>query len=244
MWKCPICGKENDTLQCGCGFDGSRDYEALPTFCELGGAIPAKSSRKSKFRMEKEDMLSCNGCGGKSFGYSRKYASFLCLECGRRLRWGELPVRPGEQPKAAPAAAVPQAAPAAFQSKGINGYQDYMTVLEELYRKNGSKGLSRMQIQEFLNKHNLPKRFGISVYDVEQDIRKIMEKNGNRKPINTYQDYMDTLETVYRDSGKYMLNRSEIQDFLNKYDLPKRFGISIYDVEQDLRQIAKKNLGK
>ena len=28
MWKCPICGKENDTLQCtGGGFDGSRDYE-------------------------------------------------------------------------------------------------------------------------------------------------------------------------------------------------------------------------
>ena len=65
------------------------------------------------------------------------------------------------------------------------------------------------------------------MYDVEQDIRKIMEKNGNRKSINTYQDYMDALETVYRDSGKYILNRSEIQDFLNKYDLPKRFGISI-----------------
>ena len=196
--------------------------------------------------MQKEDLLACNGCGGKSFGYSRKYASFLCLECGRRLRWGELPVRPGEQPKAA----VPQAAPAASQSKRINGYQDYMTVLEELYRKNGNRELSRVQIQKFLNTYDLPKRFGISVYDVEQDIRRIMEKNGDpkagswRKSINTYQDYMDALENVYRNSGKYMLTRSEIQDFLNKHDLPKRFGISVYDVEQDLKKIEKKSPGK
>jgi len=249
MWKCPVCEKENETLLCSCGFDGSRDYETLPTFCELGtGPIPAKAARKRGLLQEKEDLLTCRGCGASTFAYSRKQAAFRCTRCGRELDWKELSALPGTKPKAEPAAAVRQTPAAETSPTGqISGYKDYMEALEKLYRKNGKRTLTRSEIQNFLNIHDLPRRFGISVYDVEQDIRKIMEKNGDakaktwKKTINTYQEYLDALENLYQSSGKYMLTRAEIQNFLNAHDLPRRFGISVYDVEQDLRKFAKKS---
>ena len=99
MWKCPVCEKENDTLLCGCGFDGSRDYEALPTFCELSGRVsPSKAVRKRQMQYRQKRLLRC-GCGGTGFAFDLEAMALRCLQCGDEMVWDKNPGIPRPRPK-------------------------------------------------------------------------------------------------------------------------------------------------
>ncbi len=51
MVRCPVCDRENDSLQCvNCGFDGSCDYERYPTLIPLKGKPDAVSRRREALR--------------------------------------------------------------------------------------------------------------------------------------------------------------------------------------------------
>ena len=296
MWKCPVCEKENETLLCGCGFDGSMDYEAWPTFGQLGAvSIEARAAKRTLHQKREESLLKCPGCGGSTFVYQMEQAAFQCLRCGRELAWEEIPRVPAGKTDAKPIASRAEyleALEQRFLEKGkqmlsqkeiedflevydlrnrlgvraahvekdlreiaekyvpsqkqVNSYLGYQAALEELFLAKGKRKLSRAEIQAFLNAHDLPRRFGISVYDVEQDLTKIGKKhavvidNTPVKQVSNYPAYLEALEKLYLKNGKHALSRAEIQTFLNTYELPRRFGISVYDVEQDLRKIAEK----
>ena len=83
-FHCPVCGRENETLQCiGCGFDGSRDYEQLPTLCQIPDRQMAISARIET----RKDLVICTQCGGDSFRISRKRGC-ICVSCDTAVEIG------------------------------------------------------------------------------------------------------------------------------------------------------------
>lgn len=100
MWKCPVCGKENETFLCGCGFDGSRDYEALPTFGDLGaGPRPSKATRRKQLQFRQNRLLHCGSCGGTGFAFDLEAMVLRCLQCGEEMAWDKNPGMPRSKPK-------------------------------------------------------------------------------------------------------------------------------------------------
>ena len=86
MWKCPVCEKENETLLCACGFDGSMDYEAWPTFGQLGEAtLDSRAAKRVRLRRREEDLLKCAGCGGSTFAFHMGKRTLQCARCGCEL---------------------------------------------------------------------------------------------------------------------------------------------------------------
>lgn len=93
MWKCPVCKKDNNTMQCsGCGFDGSCDYEHYPTVNSLTGGAESIARRRSKYQQSRTDIQSCPQCGCRQFFLSGM--SPICAQCGYRFaqdqqKWGK-----------------------------------------------------------------------------------------------------------------------------------------------------------
>ncbi len=79
MYICPVCGKENSTLQCAaCGFDASRDYEDYPTLVPLAVGHPSRTTAVSGLK----DLLRCGKCGGFHFCFKPKTGVLFCPVCG------------------------------------------------------------------------------------------------------------------------------------------------------------------
>ena len=81
MYICPVCGKENTTLQCACGFDMSRDYEGYPTLAPLKAGMPSRAA----FGENLKDLFRCGSCGGFSFLVNTKIHVYTCVSCG--IEW-------------------------------------------------------------------------------------------------------------------------------------------------------------
>lgn len=82
MRKCPVCGKDNETLLCAqCGFDGSMDYEAHPTLSKV--TAQAVSERKAARDGAMQDYYCCTGCGGRQFYLNKENLQPVCVSCGR-----------------------------------------------------------------------------------------------------------------------------------------------------------------
>lgn len=81
-FHCPVCGKENDTLQCeSCGFDGSRDYERLLTLSR----IPVDIKSIAGWKKHRENRLRCKGCGCSTFYVDLNTNRCVCSDCGMEV---------------------------------------------------------------------------------------------------------------------------------------------------------------
>lgn len=240
MYKCPVCGKENETPLCaGCGFDRSQDYEGYPTLAAIPAGQPSRRARSEKFA----DLRRCEGCGSLLFYLNSKKGCCVCSNCGKEI------------PFSVPAAAPQQKAPVKQTpppkrpgDDGITNYKTYMQALEKRYLENHRKPLTKAQIAEFVTGHQLDRRFQISTTDTEKDLDVIYAKYAVNPPvqdsapkqITTYQEYLAALEQLYLKNEKQMLTKTQIAHFLSSNKLDKRFGISQYDVETDLKTIRDK----
>ena len=146
------------------------------------------------------------------------------------------------------------------QTGGISNYQQYMKALEQLYLDKGKRPLTDEEIDGFIAKHQLYSRFRISLWDVKKDLTDIYSrfpsspssqtpKSASVKPskperISNYQQYMEALEQLYLDKGKRPLTDEEINNFIAKHQLYRRFKITPWDVSKDLSDIYSNAVGK
>ena len=82
MYHCPICEKENTSLQCSCGFDASRDYEDYPTLAALSETTPSRQIWAEKL----EHQLKCSCCGSFLFRVNPETGVCTCADCGEEVQ--------------------------------------------------------------------------------------------------------------------------------------------------------------
>lgn len=238
MHICPVCGKENTSLQCAvCGFDMSRDYEGYPTLAPLKAGLPSRAAAGKNLK----DMHRCKDCGGLLFYLNPVKGVCVCAKCGQEVPIGV----PKPQPTPVP---TPPAKPAAEK---VITYDAYMRALEQKYLDNGKQALSPAQIDIFLRENQLDKRFDIYFADICKDLETIYAKhNPPKTPVPTvtaipkdiidYDTYMRSLEQKFLDNGKQFLSPAQIDTFLRENQLGKRFHIHFDDICKDLETIYAK----
>ena len=229
MHRCPVCNKENTTLQCSCGFDCSKDYEAYPTLVPLKGNQPSRKAFEKKL----QDLHRCKGCGGLLFYLNPTKGVCVCADCGKEVA------------VSAPTPAVKQSATVAqkVDTPKVITYDAYIKALEQLFLAGGKHPLSQNQIDNFIREHQLDKRFSIRAGDVRRDLEGIYARykpQTSSNQINTYDSYMKALESLYVQNGKQPLTPSQIQEFLVTNHLGKKFGITATDVHRDLKTVVDK----
>lgn len=230
MYRCPVCQKENTSIQCGCGFDLSRDYEGYPTLAPIKAGSP---SRRGKSRTP-STLYRCKNCGGGIFYLHPDEGICVCFKCGL-----DTPI-PGKPKAAAP---VPAAPPKKTDTGKIITYDAYLKALEQKFLDNGKRPLSQSQIDGFIREHQLDKRFDIRTGEVRRDLETIYAKHKpqtSSNQVNTYDSYMKALENLYLQNGKKALSASQIREFLDINSLGKKFGITDADVQRDLKTIEEK----
>lgn len=234
MYHCPICKKENTSLQCSCGFDLSRDYESYPTLVPLKAGHPSRAAAGKKLK----DMHRCNGCGGLLFYLNPAKGVCVCAKCGQ-----EVPIGTPKPTTTQSAAVTQKTETQKAETQKILTYDAYMKALEQLFLVGGKKPLSQYQIDNFLRDNQLDKRFNISAGDIRRDLETIYAKykpQTSSNQINTYDSYMKALENLYLQNGKKPLSQSQIQEFLVINNLGKKFGITATDVGRDMKSIEEK----
>lgn len=142
--ECPVCEKEMDSWACGCGYDGSRDYEKFPTFGQIPEGIVSVSGQRDR----RNNLVRCEGCGGHTFVINKKMGSLACSGCGRALSAEELrPLadalgmqktarKPEPKPEMKPAAPK-QTAPAQSEKLVMPG--DLLNVLGKIRQKQAAE---------------------------------------------------------------------------------------------------------
>ena len=236
MYLCPVCGKENTTLQCACGFDMSRDYESYPTLAPLKAGMPSRVAFGKKLK----DLHRCKGCGGLLFYFNPVKGVCVCAACGQEVAVSTPKAVSATTPVAPEKPAEPPKNPA---TEKVITYDAYMRALEQLFLVGGKKPLSQYQIDNFLRENQLDKRFNISAGDIRRDLETIYAKykpQTSSNQINTYDSYMKALENLYLQNGKKPLSQTQIQEFLVINNLGKKFGITATDVDRDMKSIEEK----
>lgn len=142
-------------------------------------------------------------------------------------------------------------------SNQINTYDSYMKALENLYLRNGMSILTPQQIMEFVQTNQLSGKFGITFSDVQNDLRSIYAKytqekskapdatqprnTPNPEKQNTHPDeYWKYLESLYLHNGKTPLSLSQIQSCWSSGNLFKKYGVTVGDMQKDLKTIEEK----
>ena len=236
MYRCPICHKENTTLQCTCGFDMSRDYEGHPTLMPLKAGLPSRKGRNSK----PSTLFHCKKCGGGIFYLHPEEDLCVCFKCGT-----EAPIpRKTQVPPEKPVSKTQTTPPAQSISPKISTYNDYIKALEQKFLANGKLPLSQNQLDSFLREHQLDKRFDIRAGDIRRDLQTIYAKykpKNEVKQFYSYDQYMKDLEALYIQNGKKPLSAQQIQQFLKTHHLSEKFGITAADVQKDLTTLIEKH---
>ena len=150
----------------------------------------------------------------------------------------------------------PKSAPPKHVTR-INTFAQYQRALEDYFLSLGRSPLTVSQIRYFINANALDHVWGITIFDVQKDLETIYAKYLNTVPhissqketpppasvctkIYTYEKYLEELEKAYLKNGNAMLTREQIISFLETHGLRKLFGVCVSEVEEDLREIAKK----
>ena len=236
MYICPVCGKENTTLQCACGFDMSRDYEGYPTLAP----IKAGTSSRAAFGKKLKDLHRCKDCGGLLFYYNPVKGACVCAKCSKEVAVSAPKAVSATTPVTPEKPADPPKKPA---TQKVITYDAYMKALEQKFLANNKTPLSQSQIDSFMREHQLDKRFDIRSKDIRRDLETIYSKykpQTSSNQINTYESYMKALESLYLQNGKKALSPEQIRDFLLTNNLQKKFGITIPDAQKDLKTIEEK----
>ena len=145
-------------------------------------------------------------------------------------------------PKASPV--KPAVAPV---SSNILSFGQYKTALENYYISLGSVPLTEDQIRQFIRSNGLDKKWGITVPDVQLDLKDIIVKHNPKSasksisPINSYAQYLQALEKYYIQLEKQPLTNDQIIQFIHDHGLYKSRGITIQDVQKDLKTIYAKH---
>lgn len=92
MRNCPVCQTETSTMVCTCGFDGSRDYEAYPTFGRLPAGLPsiAGLTEPEEEPRPRKAIVKCPECGLEATIYENDYLP-TCSKCEG------IPLNPADQ---------------------------------------------------------------------------------------------------------------------------------------------------
>lgn len=125
----------------------------------------------------------------------------------------------------------------------INNYQEYMIYLNNWLQSQGE--MTYMDIVDMLKSNALTERFGLTIYDVEKDIKALSSNNVKGVPILSLQggtsgkvkdiNYNSLLEEWVKCSNK--LTDRKIKDLIKA----NRLNVSPADVAADMREyIAKK----
>lgn len=136
----------------------------------------------------------------------------------------------------------------------INTFEKYLKALEDYYVALGKQPLTEPQIRQFLKVNSLDRIWGVTVSDVQKDLNTVYAKFTPVKPVPTvgntlftpnlritsYKTYLNELEQVFLRNGKKPLTEAQIKDFIGVYSLKKNYGITVWEVEQDLRDIMRK----
>ncbi len=145
----------------------------------------------------------------------------------------------------------------------IDTFAKYQKALEDYFLTTGKKPLTTVQIQSFLSKHSLDRVWGVTISDVQQDLNGIYAKYSmpqhsappptpqinrpqiatqRRSQIHTYADYLTELEHAYCSNGKAKLSREQVISFIQSFQLGKRYGITVSEVQKDLEDIYAKHI--
>lgn len=87
MWKCPICGTENDEQKNGyicteCEFDQSLNYEDLPSLQEIDSTLcRTLNDFRSDYKLVSVKYM-CQKCNHKLFFFLPDSGQFVCSKCG------------------------------------------------------------------------------------------------------------------------------------------------------------------
>ena len=245
MYRCPICHKENTTLQCTCGFDGSKDYEGYPTLAPLNGNQPSRKAFEKKL----QDLHRCKGCGGVLFYLNPTKGVCVCAECGKEVTISAPKPAPQSIPPVViptpPAKSAPEpVTPAKPASPKVNTYDSYLKALEKLYLDKGKRPLTPYEIGAFMKEHQLTARYSIYASDIQKDLETIYRKyapNAQKESISSYAEYMQALELLYTQNGKKPLSNAQVINFITTNSLDKKFQVTISDVRKDLIAVADKH---
>lgn len=231
MYRCPVCQKENTSIQCGCGFDLSRDYEGYPTLAPIKAGSP---SRRGKSRTP-STLYRCKNCGGGIFYLHPDEGICVCFKCGL-----DTPI-PGKPKAAAP---VPAAPPKKTDTGKIITYDAYLKALEQKFLDNGKRPLSQSQIDGFIREHQLDKRFDIRSGEIRKDLETIYAKH-NPTPIPpkkiTYGEYLQKLENLFLQNAMQPLSSQQIENFITTNRLDKDYQVTEADIRKDLHTISRKH---
>lgn len=151
----------------------------------------------------------------------------------------------------------PQKKKASIKSIGTWSFQEYIEELEKLFVSKGKMPLSSDQIEGFICKYGLDKKWSIMQSDVEKDLNEIYFKYkvdsadyanlphnafeepiklsfSSHKRISSYEDYLNELKQLYIQNGHMVLSSDQIDDFIREFDLQHEYGITAADVKNDL----------
>ena len=98
-------------------------------------------------------------------------------------------------------------------------------------------------VLQILRENQLDKRFNIRSGEIRKDLETIYAKykpQNAPKQVSNYEDYIRELEALYVKNGKQSLSPAQIRDFILTNNLGNKFGITIPDVQKDLKTIEEK----
>lgn len=117
-------------------------------------------------------------------------------------------------------------------SNGIRNYSEYIDALRQLNKDNKGKTTDE-QIEKFISKYELDRKFKITKWDVRSDL------HGLHKEIDSYEEYIGYLQTMYI-MARGEINDELINDFIAEFNLDSRFEIALEDVYKDVEMVSRK----
>ncbi len=120
----------------------------------------------------------------------------------------------------------------------INDYHEYIRLLKETF---GDIKIMPMDVEiyAFIQDYNLESDWNVVIDDVKQDItQSVLLKN--KRIIRSYNEYLEKLKEWFGIPTSIPTEK-EIQSFIDFYNLEMVYGITILDVEEDLKGFINGN---
>lgn len=171
------------------------------------------------------------------------------------------PVKPVVAPNPKPTV---KSSGAGNKAKKVNGYSEYLRLLENAIIQNGKKELQPGQIDDFIRINNLNSDWGIVSSEVKKDMTTILNKyrtpvkspskpsvpskpstvgrntSSAAKQVKSYDAYMRLLEDAMQKNANAELSESQIQHFISVNKLDSDWGITSVEIRKDMKTVLAK----
>lgn len=148
--------------------------------------------------------------------------------------------------------------------KKVNGYSEYLRLLENAIIQNGKKELQPGQIDDFIRINNLNSDWGIVSSEVKKDMATILNKyrapvkspskpsvpskpsavgrntSSAAKQVKSYDAYMRLLEDAMQKNANAELSESQIQHFISANKLDSDWEITSVEIRKDMKTVLAK----